>query len=212
MTLSDNNKQNLKKETKVKLPKLLVIVSLCIISLSLAMGCSKSLSTTKTTTTTTQTFQIPSNYTTYTDEIGLFSISYPPDWESALSSIPDAVKAIQDIVKAENSNIKLENAKAIFFAGKQTSPNIYAPNVNVVVEPSQGLTLDQYIESAVKLAKNLVPDYHEVSRITTTVDGRKAIIIEVDGTFPQLGKLHCLQQYILVGNNVSYLLTTLRRV
>ena len=30
--------------------------------------------------------EIPAHFTTYTDEAGLFSISYPPEWEPALSN------------------------------------------------------------------------------------------------------------------------------
>ena len=31
--------------------------------------------------------EIPAHFTTYTDEAGLFSISYPPDWEPTLSQM-----------------------------------------------------------------------------------------------------------------------------
>lgn len=144
--------------------------------------------------------EIPPNYTTFTDEQGLFSISYPPDWEAALSTIPDAEAAVKDILTAINSDAPVENAHVIFYGGLPIETG-YSPSVNIVVEPVPGLvvTHNQMVEAEVNGVKYYVQDYHEFSRIKTTVDGREATIIEWEGTYPQYGKGHTLQLLVLVG-------------
>jgi hypothetical protein len=169
-----------------------LLTTIILASLVASNGCAKK------TATTTQ--EIPANYTTYKDEAGLFSISYPPDWEAALSVIPDAEAAIKDVINAVNSDVPIENAHVIFFAGIRRENN-YAPNVNIGVEAIPGIVLthNSLVEAEVTGIKGIIPDYHEFSRVKTTVDGRDATIINWEGTYPQLGKVRCLQMFILVG-------------
>jgi len=145
--------------------------------------------------------EIPAHYTTYTDEAGLFSISYPPEWKTALSLIPDAEAAVQDIIASIDSDLPVENASVIFWAGL-TIEGRFLPNVNIVVEPvPSGIsTHDQFVEVSITTAQQILEDYHEFSRVKTTVDGREATIIDFEVIFPQLGEGHCLQMFVLVGN------------
>lgn len=143
--------------------------------------------------------EIPLHYTTFTDEAGLFSISYPPDWELALSLISDIEVAVMDVITSIQSDISVKKARVIFLAGLPIEAG-YVPSVNIVVESIPGVgTNDRMVEAEVKGLKQIIPDYHEFSRVKTTVDGREATIFDWEGTYPQIGKGHVLQMMILVG-------------
>ena len=143
---------------------------------------------------------IPAHFTTYTDEANLFSISYPPDWELALWAIEDLEQFTKELIESIESGLPLERVSAIFFAGVPTETG-YSPNVNIAVEslPGVGWTLDKYVEAGIRELKVFVEDYHEFSRVKTTIGEREATIVEYEGTLPQLGKFHWLLMSILVG-------------
>ena len=143
---------------------------------------------------------IPAHFNTYTDEAGLFSISYPPEWEPALSLIEDLEQATKDLIESIESGLSLERVSAIFFAGIPTEEG-YLPNVNIVVEqlPEGVNTHDEIIEAVIRGVKMIIDDYHEFSRIKTTVSGRTATILDWEGTFPQLGKIRVVQMFLMVG-------------
>jgi len=143
---------------------------------------------------------IPAHYTTYTNEAGLFSISYPPEWETALSLIPDLEAGVKDVITSIESDLPVGNARTIFLAGLPIEGG-YAPNVNIGVESMPGIvwTHDKVVEAEITGIKQIIPDYHEFSRVKTTVGGREATIVDCEGTYPQLGKFHDLLMIILVG-------------
>lgn len=144
--------------------------------------------------------EIPAHYTTYTDEASLFSISYPPDWEPALSLIEGFEEAGKAIITSIESDAPVERASGIFYAGIPTETG-YLPAVNIVVESLPGIVLthENMVEAEIEGLKQFAQDYHEFSRIKTTVGGREATIVEYEGTFPQVGKYHNLLMLILVG-------------
>ncbi len=101
---------------------------------------------------------IPAHFTTYTSE-GLFSISYPPDWELALSKeelfhavVPNKAAAVTVTVgTTEEGKWKLEDlVEAVFQRA--------------------------YIDDA--------EEYHELSRTKATVDEREAIILDFEAKYP----------------------------
>lgn len=145
--------------------------------------------------------QIPAHFTTYTDESGLFSISYPPDWEPVLSIIEDAEQLTKAVYDSINLDIPLDNVSFIFTAGVLTE-NGLAPNVSIVVEPLpvEGMSHNQMVESAIKVIKQYLPDFHEFSRINTIIDGRESTIIDCEVTITGMGTYRQLQMYTLVGN------------
>jgi hypothetical protein len=55
-----------------------------------------------TNPSTTQTFVVPNNYTTYTDENSLFSISYPEQWEPDSNLANATAQMTQDINNLKN--------------------------------------------------------------------------------------------------------------
>lgn len=176
----------------------LLLSALCLFSVLSGCGFSGNLST-----TTNAEPNIPSNYTTYTDEQGLFSISYPNDWEPMLSIMEEAMNNIKDIINSSNKDIPIEKATMIFVAGLLSEQDSYLPNVNIMIEPMPLLVRNhnQLIEAEVSGVKSVITDYHEISRTKTAVDGREATIIKWEGTYPQLGWSHAFQLFILVGRN-----------
>lgn len=147
--------------------------------------------------------QIPAHFTTYNDEAGLFSISYPPDWELALSIIEDLEQATKELVQSIESDAPIERASIIFFAGVPVETG-WIPSVNIVVESLPGLTWthDEAVEAEVRGIKQIYPDYRQLSRTDTTIDGRKATIIDCEATIPGFGKAQQLQMFTLVGKIV----------
>ncbi len=152
---------------------------------------------------------IPAHFTTYTDEAGLFSISYPPDWELALSKIEGLTQDVEDYLKGIKSEGSLAGGKVVFFAGVpyETGHN---PNVSVVVTPSgEGKwKLEDLVEAVVQRGfMKDAEEYNEFSRAKTVVDGREAIILDYEAKYPLfLGELHALTMF-LRDNKLVYVVT-----
>ncbi len=178
-----------------KLVILCTVILVVLLSIISVVGCQK-----QPEPTLPPAPAIPAHFTTYTNEAGLFSISYPPDWEPALSLIEGYEQTVKDVITSIAADAPVERASIIFFAGLPIETG-YWPNVNIVVESLPGIvwTHDNLVEAEVRGIKELLQDYHEFSRLKTTVGGREATIIESEGTFPGAEKTHYLQLYTLVG-------------
>ena len=142
---------------------------------------------------------IPADYITYTDESKLFSISYPSDWETALSRMPELRSKTKEYINNLKAGIPVEQASTIFFAGRRTT-TAYDPSLSITVEPmAEGMVaLDQMVESEVRGVKTVILDYRELSMEKTTIDGREATIWDYEGTIPGQSKLHFLTMITLV--------------
>jgi hypothetical protein len=173
-----------------------ILVTIVIAFVVGVSGCSQK--QVSLTPTATEEPAIPANYVTYTDESGLFSISYPPEWDVDQSRLADIEQAVKDYIKSIDSNIPVEKASILFMAGKKVG-EAYMPSVNIAVEPvPQGVhTNDQLVEAELKGVKAVVEDYVQVSRIKTTVGGREATILDHEYTLPSMGRFHLLQMIIL---------------
>ena len=144
---------------------------------------------------------IPTQFTTYTDEVGLFSISYPPEWEPALEYMEEIEQASKDIIDSITSDIPLEEYILLFIAGLSTD---FDPRVVIGVAPIpvDTWTLDEFVTSSIEGIKSIMSDYHEFSRVKTTIDNRTAVIIELQANVAQLGMYRQMQMYLLVGKTV----------
>jgi len=105
---------------------------------------------------TSTDLDIPADYTTYTGEAQLFSISYPAEWETALSLMSDIQK--ERIESWLKSGVYMKGVDFIFMAGRRTATG-YEPNINIVVQPMpEGIsTHDQMVEGAMRGTKMGVP-------------------------------------------------------
>ena len=150
---------------------------------------------------------IPAHFTTYTDEAGLFSISYPPDWELALSTLEEMENIAKDYGSSLDPDIPLE-LSLLFIAGVPTGLGYYDPSVNIWIQPlPAGInTLDEWVESEIRGLKKYDTEYREFSRVKTIIGGKEAIILDSEGYTPRTGKFRCLQVFILTGK-VKWIVT-----
>jgi predicted nucleic acid-binding Zn ribbon protein len=144
---------------------------------------------------------IPAHFTTYTNELGLFSISYPSEWELALSKIEGVTQDLNDYWKGIKPERTVEESSVVFFAGVPYKTG-YNPNVFIVVIPSDegSWKLEDLVEAVVQ--QGLMKDgqeYREFSRYKSIVDGKEAILLEYEVTYPALGNWRALEMYMRDG-------------
>jgi len=183
-----------------------VLLSLVLILGSISLACSAEPAPAPPPTLPSMApdLEIPTNYTTYTDETKFFSISYPSDWEPLVSYIADIDKAVKEVINDIQSGIPIERTSIIFVAGQPMTGGSYDPSVNIVVEPiPEGLsTLDQIVEAEIRGAEMVAQDRREFSRVKTTINGIEATILDHEATLPEIGKRHMLQMVTLVGETM----------
>ena len=153
---------------------------------------------------------IPVHFTTFTDDAKVFSISYPPEWEVVPSALSRAYGEVAKEYTANlNKGVSAEKVRTIFSAGLPTHASLfsategpYSASVNIVLAPASGSKgLDQLVEENMSKTKKMFQDYHEFSRIKTTVGGRRAIIVEENVTMFDM-ELHIYQMYMLDDKNL----------
>jgi hypothetical protein len=150
--------------------------------------------------------ELPAHFTTYTDEDGLFSISYPQEWEIYTSRIEDAAKVViseGDLdALMENS---LQKASIIFLAGLPTERE-HDPNMNIIVEPIPIAlrTQSKLVEANLVNIKKVCQDYYMHSRTDTVIDGKEATITEWEGAMTSGVKTYSVQLTILNGKTGWY--------
>ena len=177
----------------------LAYLALILFVIAGILGCSPN----QTTSSPTQSFTepaIPTNYHTYTDETSSFSISYPPEWEVAQALLEQLNQTVKDTLKNLSSDLPVEKASFIFLAGLPNQGG-YSPNVGIVIEPlPTGVkNQDQLIEAAIEGIKLGIPDFAEISRTKTKIDGIDGSIFEYTGTFPDAPKTHYLYMCLYRG-------------
>lgn len=143
---------------------------------------------------------IPAHFTTYTDELGLFSISYPPEWELALEVIEEAEQATKDLIRSIDSDLPVEQVSVLFAAGIPSEIGLI-PSVSIVVESLPGIvwTHDAVVKAEIEWLKAIASNYYEFSRVKTTIDNRTATIIVSQVTIPQRVTCRYVQMVLLVG-------------
>jgi len=145
---------------------------------------------------------IPEDFTTFEDDSGLFSISYPSDWRVNLQIISQLESYIGEYMKDLDEDISIEQTSLLFLAGIPESSG-YHPNVNIVIEPLPGRirTIRGVVNGQVAGLKTYTDDYHEIARQKVKVDGRDAYILEFEATYPNLGSVHALILVTKAGGN-----------
>jgi len=172
-----------------------LILSVIVVGVLLLPACSTpttttttSTPTTTTTPTTTSEIPIPSDYKTYTSE-GLFSISYPPDWEPSLP-ITEMFELLakEELITIIESDLPIVESSPVlefpnvFFADVPTEEGDNPYVAIVVGDPPSTGRLDNVVEEMISGAKgNPAAEYNEFSRVKTTVGGREAVIIDHHG-------------------------------
>ena len=94
---------------------------------------------------------VPADFVTYIDQAIVFSISYPPDWQMALSLLPDVEAIAKDFIESLAGDLSLDTAGFIFMAGLPNDEG-FDPNVNVVVGTLPfDMSVDEYAEAGTQV-------------------------------------------------------------
>ena len=140
------------------------------------------------------------NYLTYNDESGIFSIDYPEGWEAGRWNLEEFgyETTAKEGLNRLKSGLPIQNHYTIFAAFKWVQNHIVASvfiYLDGVFMGNPHYSIDEEIESRTRTH----PDFKELSRTQTTVDGREATIWAWEGTFveahEQAPSYH-LEQYL----------------
>ena len=143
---------------------------------------------------------IPANFTTYTDELSLFKISYPVGWELDLSKIKTLKQETEEYLKSINSRGTLEKSNIVFFGGVPLDGG-YNPNISIFIVPlgNEKVNLEglEYVlKNAVQGFKKDAEEFHELSRITIIIDGKQAMLLESEVRYPYFNSMHSLHAFL----------------
>ena len=145
--------------------------------------------------------EITTSYIIYTDESNYFSISYPPDWEMALSNIGMDDEKLKNIIDNLQTDKPIESPSTIFFAGYRKADG-FDPWLNIVVEKAFEDTVDIFVRSMMQATQSYFTGYREFSRVKTTVDGKDAIIVEWEGALEEQDRRHFVQMFMMIDGTV----------
>jgi hypothetical protein len=171
-----------------------VVVLVPLLAIILVLGACTTPAATPTPEQTSEP-AIPAHFTTYTHE-GLFSISYPSDWQVATSIMEEFVEEAKRDIEARGPGASLENVGLVFFAGKETQEEYY-PSVNITTDLrySGYWTLDEIMAASSRWDKEYTPGYKELSINRVTVDGRDAAILDCEDNVPPYGRWRYIHLY-----------------
>ena len=143
---------------------------------------------------------IPAHFTTYTHE-GLFSISYPSDWQPATSIMEELWEETRAELEVQYPGVSLENIGMLFFGGKETWEGYY-PTVSIVTDlRAPGYwTLDEVDEANSRADKEYTPGYKELSLYKTIVDEKDASILDCEDNSPGYGRWRYIQLTTVKGD------------
>ena len=169
------------------------IISFLVLA-SLAAGCG---GTTGPTPTPAPEPTISSDFTTYTDEEQLFSISYPSDWELALSEFPRVEEDVRELLRLKESNSPLKDVVNIFAARVPGEASLI-----VGVEPVDVSTLDELAESRARDIEVLGLECTELAQVEALAGDRRVLIFDNECDMTDGGKYRGVQMYVLDGKMV----------
>ncbi|MCJ7829276.1 MAG: hypothetical protein MUP81_06015 [Dehalococcoidia bacterium] len=150
---------------------------------------------------------ISAGYRTYTDEFNIFSISYPSDWDMAQSLNPELNQKRKAALNNLKSGIPVENNSLLFLAVPRELKGHDAATVRLTVDPvAAGVsTNDQMVDLIIRLDRQVYPDYHEFSRVKTTVNGREATIVDFDWRLAEYPRFRLLEMMMLVDKTTWFI-------
>lgn len=181
------------------------IIFAAILSLLFSMvaivGCQQEVETAWPVPTLEPELEIPAHFITYTDESGLFSISYPPDWELNLEQMEATFQEAQKIVRTE-TGLSMERAVMMFNAGKRIGKGL-DPGVNIGLSPNPGVySLDDIAEQR-RAEVEFYEEYQPLKEIRTTVGGKEAIIFDAELVILGIpGRYRSLQLLVIQGETL----------
>lgn len=156
---------------------------------------------------------IPAHFTTYTDDSGFFSVSYPSDWEPFPSKFEGIIPFSKDLFKGYDSDVSLTGLFFVFLAELPAEPSTSSPNMNIVVQSLSDMTsrgwrtIDEIVEAKLQRTEEIRQDYHEFSRFNTIIGGREAVIIDWGNSYPDLDKKARTVQMFMIADKLVWKVT-----
>ncbi|MFC2069137.1 hypothetical protein ACFLTP_09070 [Chloroflexota bacterium] len=178
---------------------LFIVIPLLLVSLAGTIGCQQQPEPAPPAPAPTPELPIPANFSTYIEK-GMFSISYPPDWELALSEIEGRKQFVEEYFRREGSTTA--SYQIVFFGGVPYQED-YNPTVGITVIslPEGEWSLEYIVEEIVRKGMlKYVEEYQEFSRTMTVIDGREVIILDFETKYPLAEKVHSLQMILHADN------------
>ena len=156
-----------------KLPVSVLIVAL----VTLAVGCGGR--PTSPTPVPLPTPTTPPGFVTFTDELNVFSISYPSAWQLDLSSMSELDAFARNLVESATGGPRA-GLRLIFSAGVDAQEGSI-PNVVVNVETLPvGLTLDEYFEGGQRFMRSTIAAYRVHKQAKVLLGRTEAIVYDVE--------------------------------
>ena len=134
---------------------------------------------------------VPDSYTSYTDNSGLFTISYPGNWEAILNPTGVDESDIETLIEQINLGT-LDDAGPIFFWGLPSESG-FNPTCSLVVEPQSDSQRDiqQVMEESIGLMKEIWTGFQQVSLEYEVLNGREIAVLEYTATISEV-QVHSL--------------------
>ena len=96
---------------------LLILLSIALLLLPAACNGDGGTQPQATPTPVAEEFAIPAGFSRYYDPTGLYSISYPPDWDVNLLVLQEGERIAKERLQDINSDLDLEEVQLLFLAG-----------------------------------------------------------------------------------------------
>jgi len=174
--------------------KILIVIPTILLVLA---GCT---GTDGTSTQAQETeWAVPASYTSYTDSTGLFTISYPANWEELPDSAGVDETEMENLIEKINSGT-LDDAGPIYYWGFP-SENSFNPTCSLVVEPRGNSQRDirQVMEESIGFMQEIWTGFQQISLEYGKKDGRDIATLEYLATISET-QVHSLVQVTIDGN------------
>jgi hypothetical protein len=157
---------------------------------------------------------VPEGFTTYTEESGLFSISYPDDWRTAGvgdRGLQENARKLRGLIIAD---LPLERDMGLLRAGLGTRFT-FDPSVTVKLKPlpESANNLDEIVEAftekRVESQRRNHPSYREkeFSQVKLTMEGVEAVIRDYGWTSNSSSRQHRAVKMTMVVGKVVWVVT-----
>jgi hypothetical protein len=134
---------------------------------------------------------VPPSYTSHTDNTGLFTISYPGNWEAIPNPTGVDESEMENLIEKINSG-NLDDAGPVFFWGFP-SDNGFNPTCSLVVEPrgKSQRDIQQIMEDSISLMNDFWGGIQQISLEYEVIDGREIAVLEYLATISEV-EVHSL--------------------
>ena len=150
------------------------------------------------------TTTIPPDFVVFTDELSLFSISYPSDWELDLASMEQLGEIVDNIIESKTSEVSLDTTGFVFFAGLPRLQG-YDPNTTIAVKSLPGsMPVAEYWEASKRLLPEVYTGYSLNAENRVILGDKESMIVDYEFNASSVisgapGKIRLIQSVTIDG-------------